>query len=393
MKPSNSDNLYDVLQVPRNATPEEVKKAFRKLAIVHHPDKCTSDDPQKKDESEALFKKINEAYSILSDPQKRDMYDRFGTVENPGSGFGSGTFDMDELLRDIFGGGGVPHAHAHTHHMNAGGFSFVFNMGHNMARPQKPKPGCDVIDIPIDICDVYYGQTKKVEFEMPESCSTCQGNGAQDPSHVLNCMTCQGTGNVQHAINPFCIQNVLCPSCGGQGSTVQHNKQCLRCKGKKVLFTKKIFELKLPKGIPNMYEVVMEGKGSYNLSARCNNDVKFRFVYDIGLPYRIDDDKNVHYNVRITIEELLGGFVRVIDIYKDRYVLVSEAYFNSSQKVVTLQGMGLYDMSCEKQRDLFIHFEVEFTNNERLVKYAEVMKKVLKTQSQDIDPSHKKLII
>lgn len=386
-------DLYDLLGVSKTASPEDIKKAFRKLAIQCHPDKCSGMDDKTKSESEAHFKEINEAYSVLSDPHKRDMYDKFGTVDGSAGGHGHhNVFNMDDLLRDMFGHGGHP-----MHHMNAGGFSFVFNMGGGGPGPgprPEPRPGCDVIDVPVDICDIFYGQTKKVEFEMPESCNACGGTGAQDPSHILNCMTCKGLGNIQHHLSPFHVQNVLCPSCGGQGSTVQHNKQCLKCKGQKLLFTKKVFELKLPKGIPNMYEVLMKGRGSYNLTARCNNDVKFRFVYKIQEPYTIDDNKNVHYSIKITIEELLGGFQKDIMIYKENYTFTSAAYFNPNDKIITLPGMGLYDMTCEIQRDCFIHFEVDFRQCDRLVKYVDVLRKLLKTPPlSEQETPHKKITI
>jgi len=386
-----AQNPYDVLKVPKSASTEEIKKAFRKLAIQLHPDKCGNENDVTKEENEAEFKRVNEAYSILSDPEKRTRYDQYGTVDAPPNHHNhhSGhSFNMDDILRDMM--------------FNTGnGFSFAFSsassassasMPHSQQRQHQHPKHVDVIEVPIDICDIYYGHSKNVEFQMPESCHSCNGTGAQDPSHILNCMTCNGSGSVLQQLGPFVARSVTCPSCLGQGNTVQHNKHCARCKGKKIVFNKKKFELKIPKGIPNNYEVVMEGKGSYNLATKSNNDVKFKFIYNVSLPYHIDKDNNVHYHVTISIEELLGGFKKDIEVYNDKYTLLSEHYFNPTQTVV-LHGKGLYDMTCEKQRDCHIHFNVEFTDGVRLKKYSDVIKKVLKLpQYPEASPSDQTVI-
>jgi DnaJ-class molecular chaperone len=190
-------------------------------------------------------------------------------------------------------------------------------------------------------------------------------------------MSCGGNGNVQQQIGPFFMQSIQCPSCRGQGSTVQHNKHCTKCKGKKVVFNKKLFELKLPKGIPNQYEVVMEGKGAFNLETKKPNDIKFTFIYAINEPYILEENMTVHYKVQIPFEELLGGFRKELLCYKETIVLESDYYFNPN-KVLILQGKGIYDMKAEKDRDLHIHFDIVYNDNDRFKRYVDVMRKVLK---------------
>jgi DnaJ-class molecular chaperone len=380
--PPKSTKLYDVLNVSTDASPDEVKKAFRKLAIVYHPDKCKEGD--NKADHEEKFKQLNEAYTVLSDTDKRKRYDDFGVIDDVGMG-GGGGMSMDEILKDMFGGGGPP-----------GGFSFVFmNEGHGgppmgmphgfesifgnmgMGGPRHRVNKADVVEVKVDINDVYYGHTKKVELEMLDLCDQCNGCGAQDPSHVLKCMTCHGNGVVHQQVGPFFSQQVTCPSCVGQGSTVQHNKQCHKCNGKKTIYTTKIFELKLPKGLPNHYEVSMENKGSYNPDNKRHNDIKFKFTYDIKEPYIIDKDMNVHYKMIVKLEELLTGFNKTIDIYKEKMCLSSDHYFDPCKPLV-IEGKGLYNMACEKQKDLYIHFEIEYSVNDRFKKYVDVLRKVLK---------------
>ena len=386
-----SADLYSILNVPKTASLEDIKKAYKKLAVKYHPDKCHNENEKKGNEDK--FKEINQAYSVLSNPEKRDKYDKFGVVDdamNTGGGMG---MNMDDILNDIFGGGfpsGFPGGFPSGGQNGSFSFMFMDGMGnvqqggsgfggsfpmfHNVQKQMKKQ---DTIEVQIDINDIYYGQTKKVEFEMLEKCEACNGTGAQDPSHILKCITCNGSGVIQQQVGPLFTQTIICPSCAGEGTTVQHNKQCTKCKGKKTLFNKKVFELKLPKGIPNQYEVVMEGKGAYNQQTKTNNDIRFRFIYNIKEPYQLEENKTVHYNLSITLEELLGGFSKTIEIYKENIVLKSDHYFNP-MKTLVLHNMGVYDMKAEKQRDLHIHFNIVYSDNERYKKYADVMKKVLK---------------
>lgn len=381
-----SVDLYSVLNVSKTASQDDIKKAYKKLAIKYHPDKCRNDNEKK--ENEEKFKEISQAYSILSDTEKKHKYDQFGTLDdtmNMGGGM-----NMDDILKDIFGGGfpggGQNSSFSFMFMDGMGnvqqGGSGAFPMFHNIQKQINKKQ--DTIEVQIDINDIYYGQIKKVEFEMLEKCDACNGRGAQDSSHILKCITCNGNGVVQQQIGPFFTQSISCPSCAGEGTTVQHNKHCTKCKGKKMIYNKKVFELKLPKGIPNQYEVVMEGKGAYNQQAKTNNDIRFRFIYNITEPYHLEENMTVHYHLSITLEELLGGFTKTFDVYKEKIILKSDYYFNPT-KTLVLHNMGMYDMKGEKQRDLHIHFNIIYSDNERYKKYADVMKKVLKVTKEDID--------
>lgn len=388
-----SVDLYSLLNVSKTASLEDIKKAYKKLAIKYHPDKCRNDSERQ--ENEDKFKEINQAYSVLSNPEKRQKYDQFGMVDDA-MNMGS-AMNMDDILKDIFGGGfkGFPSRSENGSfsfmfmdgmgnvQQGGSGFGSAFPMFHSVQKQMKKQ---DTIEVQIDINDIYYGRTKKVEFEMLEKCDNCNATGAQDPSHVLKCITCQGNGVIQQQIGPFFTQSSSCPSCAGEGTTVQHNKHCTKCKGKKTLYNKKVFELKLPKGIPNHYEVVMEGKGSYNQQTKTNNDIRFRFLYNVKEPYHLEENKTVHYHLTITLEELLAGFNKTIEIYQEKIVLSSEYYFNPV-KTLVLHDMGVYDMKGEKQRDLHIHFNIMYSDNERYKKYANILKKVLKV-SKDKHEEH-----
>ncbi len=371
---TSNTKLYDILEISKDASSEEVKKAYKKMAMRYHPDKCL--DADEKVKNEAKFKDIQEAYSILSDENKRHMYDRYGTVtdlpQQPSS--------VDDLLNGMFG------------NMNMGsgqGFSFVFSSGthpstmfdFNHVFNNTKKPAQDLVKVQIDVSDIYYGKIKNVELEILDLCNTCNGLGVEDPTHLLKCMTCQGSGSVQQHIPPFFVQATQCPSCHGEGTKVQHNKHCAKCKGGKTIYSKKHFELKLPKGIPNGYEVILEGKGGYNSQSKSHNDIRFKFVYDIQDPYMLEDNMTVHLKVPITLEELLVGFNKEVSLYSEKLTLDSNHYFDPSKPLI-IPGKGIYDMKAETERDLHIHFVVVYSENKRLVKYNDVLRKILRSSAK-----------
>lgn len=382
--------LYKLLNIPCTASQDEVKKAFRKKAVELHPDKHNGDKTKEEE-----FKKINEAYTILSDPEKRKRYDQFGVVDETMTA-GMPT-DINDILKGMFGmdiGGG-----------GGNGFSFVFmngdegGHGMNMNNPHEDIfgsffggfPGmrggghqrlADIVEIPIDICEIYYGKTKKVEFEMLDLCGKCRGTGAADPSAVIKCLTCNGKGNITQQIGPIFVQTSKCHSCNGAGTTIKNNKICQGCKGQKTVYTKKVFELKVPKGIPVNHEIHMPEKGAYEERIKKNKDLVFKFRYDIKPPYTLED-LDVIYTLSLPIEDLLTGFEKNITLYNEEYLLKSEKYFNPNNSHI-IDGMGLQNIKRpNKQGNLIIKFNIEFTESERLKKYNDVLRKILKKTKPD----------
>jgi molecular chaperone DnaJ len=357
-------DLYDVLKVSKNASSDEIRKAFKKMAMEYHPDKNNGNK-----DSEEMFKKINEAYNILSDPVKKQRYDETGTIdENSMSGV---NVDIHDIFKNMFGSGFGEHSE--------GGFSFMFMDGDDFPFRQmgSKKKAVDIIEVPIDICDIYYGRTKKVDFELLDICEKCNGTGAQDPSHIINCITCKGKGCITQQIGPFFMQRSTCPSCMGKCQIIKKDKLCTACKGEKVVFTKRAFELKLPKGIPNNHEIVMDKKGTYDLASKTHRDILFVFKHNILPPYKLDENMNVTYHISITIEELLAGFSKQITLYKDNIVINSDRYFNPKDHVV-LKEKGILNIKRQKSGDLFLKFDIEFIDSDRLSKYNEFMQKILK---------------
>ena len=175
----------------------------------------------------------------------------------------------------------------------------------------------------------------------------------------------------------FFVQQTTCPSCMGKGTVIKNNKQCTGCKGEKAVYGRHVFELKIPPGIPNNHEMRIDKKGGYNVDTKQCKDIIFRFVHDIQPPYTVDEQMNITYTLDITIEELLAGMQKTIKLYNDPVLIASETYFNPS-KLMTLKEKGFFNIKKQKNADLFIKFNVVYTDGERLVKYHEVIQKVLK---------------
>src|SRR5947207_1084390 len=208
-------DYYEVLGVTRNAPDEEVKRAYRKLAVKFHPDK-NPDDPH----AEEKFKELGEAYDVLMDPDKRAAYDRYGhaAFASGGGGFGRGSFhDPFEIFREVFGGGGV------------GGGIFETFFGGGGTRTDDRRRGSDLrYDMEIKLEEAAFGADKQIEIEKLDTCDQCSGSGAEPGSHKISCPACGGRGQVVSSRGFFHISQT-CPRCRGAGEIIE--KPCPKCRG------------------------------------------------------------------------------------------------------------------------------------------------------------------
>ena len=227
-----SKNYYEILGIDKSASAEEIKKAFRKKAIDHHPDKGGDEDK---------FKEIAEAYEILSDPQKKSNYDTFGTVEGQRSGF-----NMDDIFsqfNDIFG--------------NFGGFGFN-------QQPQQRR-GSDIrIQTNITLIETTFGVNKKLKYNRNVKCNTCNGVGGNDST---TCRTCNGTGQrviIQQTPIGRIQQVMSCNECGGEGKTIRN--KCKDCNGNGVVNKEEIVDIKIPAGALDGIQMTLPGYGNFSKS-------------------------------------------------------------------------------------------------------------------------------
>ncbi|HZZ99662.1 MAG TPA: DnaJ domain-containing protein [Candidatus Paceibacterota bacterium] len=246
---ANKD-YYNILGVQRTASQDEIKKAYRKLAHEFHPDKKTGD--------EAKFKEVNEAYQVLSDPQKRSNYDNFGFAYNEG-GFGAGgqggyNFSQEDLW-NMFGG-------------RRGTAEDIFDMfsemfgGFRQPRQEREQKGEDLF-IEVTISKKDLGTTRILEYEIQDTCHECQGQGVAKGHKIVTCKTCKGAGQVRETARSgfgMFSRISICPDCGGRGQKPE--KECPVCKGGGREKTKKKLEIRIPDQLPNAYSVVVPRGGN-----------------------------------------------------------------------------------------------------------------------------------
>lgn len=375
-------DLYDVLGVSPSASSEEIKKAYKKLALQLHPDK----NHGKREESEAKFKKVTEAYQVLSDPQKREHYDRFGTVDEMPQG---GPADINDILNNLFNGGGfgggpfgggMPFGGGP---FGPGGGAFSFMFGGGPERHQQLQP--HVVNINISMDDVYHGTSRHVSYEIQDKCGHCNATGADDPSDLIKCMKCNGRGHVMQQIGPMMVTSEVCPSCFGKGEMIKNNKHCSKCKGKKTLAVKKNVDVKIPKGIRDKTTHSSKGAGNFYPEAKTHGDLVIVFNVDIPKNVRVDEQGNVFTTLNLKLEELLCGFKKEIQYYGKPFVFYSNGYFNPVKNFVVPE-MGLPAMGRPRPGNLVVEFKVSFPEeNNKLNKYTDVFCKVFK-RSQEPNP-------
>lgn len=253
-------DYYEILGVSKTATDEELKKAYRRLAKKYHPDA----NPDNKAEAEEKFKEVNEAYEALSDPQKRKMYDQFGTTDPQGfggfgenaGGFGNGYYsytssgfdgfsdfgDLGDIFSSFFGGGAK-------------------TSGTRQAR--GPRKGADLnLNLEITFEEAFLGVEKEISITRPDTCSVCHGSGARPGTSVTKCPTCNGTGTVKQVQSTILGQmqtTRTCTACHGTGEIIK--EPCENCKGKGTVRKQARLKVKIPAGIDDSQTVVLRGEG------------------------------------------------------------------------------------------------------------------------------------
>ena len=236
-------DYYKILGIPRDASVDEIKKAFRRQAVKHHPDQGGD---------EAKFKEINEAHEVLSNPEKRQRYDQFGSAGLGGSSSaGRGGFSSAEGFRFDFGDGGL---------------GDIFSSFFGGQTRQGPKSGRDVeVVLDLDFREAVFGADKEISLTLDDVCIQCQGQRAQPGTEVKDCATCKGTGQrIQVMRTPFgnVRQQVVCPACHGAGTQIK--QPCTACSGRGVSQQEKKINLAIPAGIDDGATIRLRGSGESN---------------------------------------------------------------------------------------------------------------------------------
>jgi molecular chaperone DnaJ len=352
-------DYYEVLGVSRNADKDELKKAYRKLAIQFHPDK----NPNNK-AAEEKFKEAAEAYEVLSDADKRARYDRFGHAgveQGGGGGFqGTGGMTMDDIFRqfgNIFGDGGSP-------------FDSFFGGGGGQAGSAVQKGSNIRIKINLDLEDIEKGVSKKIKVKKRIRCTTCNGTGAKDSSSVKTCTNCQGSGYVRQIKNTFLGQMQTtgpCPVCHGKGKTI--TAHCNTCRGEGTTMGEDTIDIDIPAGMEDGMQLSMRGKGNAGPNQGPAGDLLISIEVN---PHKhfTRDGQNIIYDLFVNFADVaLGNSVNVPTLNGEVKIKIPAG--TQSGKIFRLSGKGLPSVNSYGKGDQLIYVNVwtpkDLTSEEKAI--------------------------
>lgn len=317
-------DYYEVLGIQKGASDDEIKKAYRKMAKKYHPDMNKSADAEEK------FKEVNEAYEVLSDPQKRATYDQFGHAGMDGAQFGGGQGFGD--FSSAFGGTGFEDI-----------FGSFFGGGFSGQQRQSngPRRGNDrFMQMRIDFMDAIFGKKEQISLEVDEQCPECLGSGARSKNDIDVCPTCHGSGKVisqqRTAFGVFQSESV-CPDCHGTGKKIK--VKCEKCHGKGYVHKKVKLDIKIPAGINSGQQIRISGKGERGLNGGPNGDLYIEILVSNHSHFEREGN-NILINVPISaIDATLGTSVDVPTVYGDVTLKIPEG--TQSGTKFRLKGKGV----------------------------------------------------
>lgn len=340
-------DYYEVLGVSKNAEAAEIKKAYRKLALMYHPDK----NPGNK-EAEEKFKEAAEAYDVLSNEEKKRRYDQFGHagMGGGGGGFDGGGMSMDDIFShfgDIFG--------------NFGGFGGFGGGGGRTAR--RVNRGTNLrVKVKLTLEEVATGVEKKIKVKKYVACEHCQGTGAKDGKSFSTCSTCRGTGQVTRVQNTIlgAMQTTsTCPSCEGEGKII--NEKCTYCNGEGVTLSEEVIALNIPAGVADGMQLSMGGKGNAARRGGMNGDLII-LVEEEEHPELVRDGNDLLYNTFVSFPEAVLGDSTEIPTLEGK-VKVKIEPGTQPGKILRLRGKGLPDVNGYGKGDLLVKVNVWIPKN------------------------------
>ncbi len=353
-----ADDFYKLLGVEKTASAEEIKKAYRKQAMKYHPDRN-----QGNKEAEEMFKKVSNAYEVLSDPQKRATYDQYGAAafENGGmGGMGGGGFrDAGDIFREFFGGGG------------GGIFESFFGGGARAA--EEDRRGNDLrFDLEITLEEAASGVEKTIKYRRHAQCSTCRGTGAEPGSKRKTCSTCHGRGQVIRRSGFFQMQQP-CPTCHGSGTVVE--KPCKSCSGSGVVTESRTLTKRIPAGVDTGTRLRSSGDGEAGEFGGEYGDLYLVIhVKEHDLFEREGDNLFCTIPIKFTLAAL-GGMLEVPTLTGRAELKIPAGTQNGT--TFRLRGMGMPSLRGGGKGDQFVRIEIDVPKSlsseqkERLTAFAD----------------------
>ena len=336
-----SKNYYEVLGVDKNASPDEIKKAYRTLAKKYHPD--LNDHSA---EAEEKFKEVNEAYSVLSDEEKRNNYDTYGSADGAGAygGGGAGGFGGFGGFEDIF------------ENIFTGGFGGGSTRRQN---PNAPRRGSDIqYDITISFEEAVFGCKKTVEVIRHETCPECNGTGGKPGTEPKTCTNCNGTGEVRETVNSLFGRTVrvgACPKCNGAGKI--YDAYCPKCNGAKTVKSRKKINISIPAGIDNGQAIPLRGQGNAGENGGPNGDLLIQVAirkHDLF----IREGYNIRYELPITFADAtLGAKITIPTPDGSGELTIPEG--TQSGTTFSVRGKGVPRINSKSRGDLLVTVNIE----------------------------------
>lgn len=373
-------DYYRILEVEKSASQEDVKKAYRKLVKEWHPDRHMED----KQIAEEKFKEIQEAYEVLSNPEKRKLYDRFGFVPEggmPNGGTRGGTGGFEDIFGDIFGGFGGNQS------SQGGPFSDIFDMffgserntSGGRRRGNPPQRGDDIhVNLSFELKDILYDSKKIIEYTRTSECHSCKGTGAKNGTAFKTCPRCNGTGQhqeEQRTLFGSFIRTSVCPTCSGEGKIIE--EKCSDCSGTGKISSKERIEVTIPAGIEDGAILRYREKGNAGKFGGPSGDLLMHL--------RVNPDKrfirkgsDLETEIKINyITAALGGEIQIPTLEGNITESISEA--TNPDTVIRLKNQGLPSYNGRKRGDIYVKINVEF--NKPSIKERKLLKEIAKIKN------------
>lgn len=339
----NKKDYYEILGVSKNATDEEIKRAFRVLAKKYHP------DVNKEAGASEKFKEIGEAYAVLSDKNKRSQYDQFGHAAfdgaSGGAGFNMNDIDLEDLLSQVFGssfGGGFS--------SSFGNFSGFSGFGNRRGQNRSRRGDDLLMRIKLSFDEAINGCKKDINVDVSENCTECRGKGGFDE---VTCSTCGGRGVIldeQRTMFGFMQTQKTCPSCSGKGTTFKNI--CKKCHGNGQVTITKTLTVTVPEGVDSGYQLRLSGKGGAGLNGGENGDLYLEFlVEDHKFFERHDDDVYLELPITIT-DAILGAKKEIPTLSGNGFVEIKPGTQNYTK--LKLKGKGVKNPSTSRYGDMYV---------------------------------------
>lgn len=370
MPSTSKRDYYEVLEVTREATSEQIKSAYRKAALKHHPDR----NPENKSDAEHKFREASEAYSILSDPQKRAAYDRYGHAGISGQVFDTSNMGtIFEEFQDVFG--------------DIFGFQDIFGGGAGGRRRggrSRAQRGADLrYDLKLSFEDAAAGVKTKIKIPRMENCEACKGTGAKPGSGMQSCGTCKGHGQLHYQQGFFAVSRT-CPACGGAGQTIKES--CAECRGQGRIERSRTIEVAIPAGVDNGMRLRVPGEGEPGANGGPAGDL-YAFIEVSEHSFFERRGADLYCSVPISIAQAaLGAEIRVPTLHGDESLSIPEG--TQPGTLFRKKGKGLPDPHGGKG-DLYVNVRVavpsKLTKEQKAL--FEQLHRVVKVENKPVERS------